>query len=233
MAVAFVAATANAVNSTTLPLTWPAVSSGHVALLGWSGLSTAVWTPPAGWTLLDAVTADSGNHASRVYWRPCDGSESGTITLTHDTLNKQSAVLIVWSGVDTATPIDAYAVRDENTAGTSHASPSASATMAGVVAVAMVSERVTDSTPSYTAPAGYTIRAQPTPIGLGGSVSLAMADLLTGTGGATTVTPGAWTGTVSTANVLTWTILLRPLVVVAGASPVPSAARRLRPLLVR
>src|SRR5690554_6636590 len=185
MAISRVGSSASSANASSLSLNWEdagggdSPQSGDLALLFWNGQSgTSTWTASTSFTLLDAVVADTGSHEGRVYYRVCDGSETGTLTLTHTRppdphINKQSAVLRIWRGVDSDAPISDYASRDEDTSGTSHASPSVETVVDDEAIVVAIMERVTDSTANFAAPSGYTKLDQPTPIGGGGSTSLA------------------------------------------------------------
>src|SRR5690606_3017383 len=146
--------------------------------------------------------------------RVCTGAESGNVTLTHSAINKQTAILRIWRGVHQTTPVSDFAVRDEDTAGTSHACPQVTTGVADEAIVTVIQERVSNSSTNYTAPSGYTKLDQPAPVGGGGSTSAALADdgLSVSRPGGTNVTPGPWTNGVSTANVLTWTLALRPAI---------------------
>lgn len=221
MAITRVGGVAGTINSTDLSLSWSTAGggsnpqAGDFALLIWNGQSGLTWGGDSvGFALLDDVVADSGSHEGRVYYRVCDGiNETGALDLTHSAINKQTALLEIHRGVDPAVPISAWAVRDETTAGTSHANPQVTTGTANEGIVTAIQERVTDSSTNYTAPSpGYTKRLQPTPVGGGGSTSAAVADDGFGVSRAagTNVTPPNWTNGVSTANVLTWTIALRP-----------------------
>lgn len=222
MAITRVGGTSGTINATDLAVAWSTLvggsppAAGDFALLVWNGQSGLTWGGESvGFALLDDVPADSGSHEGRVYYRVCTGSEfSTTLDLTHSAINKQTAVVEIYRGVHQSSPISAWAVRDESTAGTSHANPQVTTATADEAIVAAIQERVTDSTVSFTAPSGYTKRDQPTPIGGGGSTSAAVADdgLAVSRPAGTNVTPPAWTNGVSTANVLTWTIALRPAV---------------------
>ncbi|OLT24424.1 hypothetical protein BJF79_13865 [Actinomadura sp. CNU-125] len=158
------------------------------------------------------VATSGGTQEGRIYYRVCTGSESSPLALTQSVINKQTAIIVVYRGVSTTTPIDAWASRQETVAGTTHANPQVTTVAANAPATTFIMERFTDSSPNYTPPTGYTERANPTPAGGGGSTSAAAADdgLAVARGAGTNVTPPAWSNGVSTNNVLTWTITLTP-----------------------
>lgn len=209
----FVGESAHSANATQIQVPWPGgVQDKDLALLMWTGSSGVQWTPPAGWFPAGRQVGSTGTHESRWYWRVCSGDESGNITLTHSGINKQSAIVAVWRNTHPTSPIDTFNVLDVTTSDGSPPNPSVTTGRDGCVVVTVVSERLTDSTPSYTAPLGYVKRAEVTPVGGGGSTSLAVADdgLPTGRPKGTIVTPPNWTGGQLTNNVITWTISLRP-----------------------
>jgi len=214
MAITFIASGVDGGNASTLTgLTWPTVQAGDLALLVWTGVSTTTWTDPSGWTLVAEHNGGSGSLRSRLYYRVCTGSESGSITLTHADINRQSAVLAVYRGAHPTSPIDAWADRDEDTATDVHACPQVTTGHADCVIVTAVGERVTGGTTDYTPPTGYTERADTDALasGTGGTIT-ALADdgLATSRPSGTSVTPPPWVGAVSTGNVVTWTISVRP-----------------------
>lgn len=221
MAITFIASDVDGGNAGTLTgLTWPTVQAGDLALLVWTGVSTTTWTDPSGWTLVAEHTGGSGSLRSRLYYRVCTGSESGSITLTHADINRQSAVLAVYRGAHPTSPIDAWADRDEDAATDVHACPQVTTGHADCVIVTAVGERVTGGTTDYTPPTGYTERADTDALasGTGGTIT-ALADdgLATSRPSGTSVTPPPWVGTVSTGNVVTWTISVRPAASSSGA----------------
>lgn len=216
-------------NAATINPSWSTATGGagtqdgDLALLAWNGQSGLTWTAPAGFTLLQSVDAPTGSHRGRLYYRVCDGTESGSFALTHSAINKQSAILRIWRGADATAAISDFASLIETVAQTSHACPEVTTGSADEAIVAFIQERVTDSSTNYTAPAGYDKLDQPAPIGGGGSTSTAAADdgLDVSRPAGTNVTPPNWTNGVSTANVITWTVALKP-----AASDINAAAGR-------
>lgn len=217
--------------SATDPVTWPtggnAPQSGDIAVIAWAMQNTVTPTT-TGWTVPTNGSADSTSGAlrMRVMWRVCTGSESGTITLTNSgsVINRQCAVLAIWRGVDNTTPIDQIQFLAETTAGTTHACPSVTLGVANAAVVAVVGERVSSGTNAWTPPSGYTEREDSDGVATGsGGTSCAIADdgLATSRSSGTVVTPGAWTSgnSISTANVVTFTLSLKPSTsVVSGAA---------------
>jgi hypothetical protein len=210
-------------NLATITPTWPSVLAGDTALLAWALQSTTTPTDPGAFTLDQTDNSTSGAMTSRIYHRNCDGTESGSFNLTVSVANRQSAALAAYRGCHSTSPIDAIAVRNETVSGTTHACPSVTTGFADCAVITVISERSTTGTNDWTAPSGYTGRADTTTLatGSGGSIT-AIADdgLAAGRPAGTVVTPPVWTSAnaFATANVVTWTISLRPLLVV-GKSP--------------
>ena len=196
---------------------WPAgVAAGDVFLLWWTMQNTS--TPdlsPGGATQVALVAGDSGSMQVGFYIKVCTGSESGTITLTGTAPNRQSAEWLVIRGGHATSPLDDWDVRDEGSAVSSHACPSVTLGFADCGIVTAISERATTGTTGWTPPSGYTERADSTTLatGTGGTVG-AIADdgLATSRSAGATVTPPNWTSTntFASANVLVWTVSLRP-----------------------
>lgn len=215
MTVTRVGAQTGGANATTATIPWPAgTQAGDVALLWWSLQQGTTPTDPAGFTLKQA-TDSSGNVESRFLVRVCDGSESGSITLTVATANKIGGVLAVYRGVDNTTPVDAFASRVETTAGTTHACPTITTVAANAVTLTAISERGSNSTTSFTPGSGYTLVATATS-SLTGMTTTAVADdgLASGRAAGTSVTPGPWSSdqSFSSSNDVTWTVSLTPSV---------------------
>lgn len=210
--VSFVGVSADSQAASTLSLPWPAArAAGDAALLLWNGQSGITWQPPTGFTLIHSETGGGGSQDGRVYIRVLDGSESGSVALTHSTSDKQSGILALYRDVDQATPVDDWAVRLETVDSTSHENPEIVSTVPDVAVVTWIHERFTDSSTGYQAPSGYVLRAYPPPVGGGGSTSAAFADDgLSVARAAGAYTPPPWTGGALTDNVLTWTLALRP-----------------------
>lgn len=229
MTITRVGAAKDSLNTAALALAWATAGGGSApqnrdfALLVWNGRVDLTWTPPTGFTLVENVEPTTGTHRGRLYYRVCDGTESGNVTLTQSDINKQTAILELYRGVDPAAPISDAKSLIETVTRTTHACPQVTTGSADEAIVTFIQERVTDSSTNYTAPTGYTKRDQPAPAGGGGSTSAAAADdgLAVSRPAGTNVTPPNWTNGVSTANVITWTVALKP-----AASDINAAAGR-------
>jgi len=206
-------------NVTTIDLTWPTVAAGDYALVSWSFTSSLTPTDPSGFALAStspSSTATGNNsHGSRVISKVCTGSESGTFTLTTSGSNRQSAVLLVYRGVDPTTPIDDIDNFVQSSSTTSHACTGIVTTVPDAVVVTTAAERVNNASANWTQPSGYTERIDTLLLAQGtGGTDVAGADdgLASGRAAGTSVTPSNWTNTISTNTAITWTIALRPLV---------------------
>ncbi|MEV4000991.1 hypothetical protein [Actinomadura sp. NPDC049753] len=205
---------------------WPAgVAAGDVFLLWWTMQNTS--TPdvsPVGAAQVSLQVGDSGSMQVGFYTKILTGSESGTITLTGTAANRQSAEWVVIRGAHATSPIDTWSVRDEASAVSSHACPAVTLGFADCGIVTAISERATTGTTGWTPPSGYTERADSTTLatGTGGTVG-AIADdgLATSRAAGATVTPPNWTSTntFASANVLVWTVSLRPAATVTTVNP--------------
>lgn len=211
-------------------LVWPTVQNDDVALVLWEMVNTVTPTIPSGWTVPTGGSVDSttGSGRYRFMWHACDGTESGALNLTNSgaVVNRQSAALVVYRGLDASNPIDQLASRLENTAGTTHASPSVTTGVTDAVVWVGCGERSTTGTNGWTPPSSpfNNERADSTTAATGsGGTVVACADdgLGVSRSSGTTVTPGVWTSTngFSTANVVTWTVSLAPLVVATSKPP--------------
>lgn len=204
-------------NLLSLAPAWPTVQAGDVALLWWLMQNTS--TPTAsGFTLPAGGLQDgtSGSMRMGLYWRALDGSESGTAALTGTATNRQCAGMAIYRGAHPTAPLSDFAFLNEASAVSSHACPAVTPQHAGCAIVTAVGERASTGTSGWTAPTGYTERADTDGLasGTGGTV-LAIADdgLATSRTVGVGVTPPNWVSTNSfaTANVLTWSVALRPL----------------------
>jgi hypothetical protein len=224
----------------TITPTWPSgLQAGDVALLFWSMSTTSTPTAgsPTGFTQHTTLDGASGG-SLRVYLyrKICAGTESGTLSCAVSTgATRQSACLVVYRGLDTTTPIDAIAV-DANHTGetTTHNNPQVTGATTGAAIACSIHERATSGDTNWTAPTGYTERADTLTLatGTGGTIT-AVADLFTAQTAGANVTPPVWTGTgFSTTNIVTYTLALRPAAAPAAPPPV-MPARRIQHLLVR
>ncbi|MGI5169877.1 hypothetical protein ACQEU3_46730 [Spirillospora sp. CA-253888] len=229
-----IGAAAGGANATSIDLTWPTVQADDVAVLFWLMNNSTTASNPAGFTLHESLDGDSGSMRMRFQSAILTGSETGTLTLTGDTSNRMSAVMAVYRGAHPTSPIDTWATRDEGVAGITHACPQVVTGFADCVIVTAAGERATSGTTGWTAPTGYTERADSdsAAVGTGGTIcALADDGLATSRSAGTAVTPPAWASAsgFSSANVLTWTVSVRPLEVGRPArlvAAVPAALQR-------
>jgi hypothetical protein len=114
----------------------------------------------------------------------------------------------VYSGCDTTTPVLGSASFVETTTGTTHVSPTVSrGAITGCWGVEFFGDR---GSPSSTSASGSGLTSRNSDVGTGGgSVTSVVADtnaaISGASGGGTT-----WTGTLSTANAILWTVVLQP-----------------------
>lgn len=236
MAVTFVNAGTNGLNTATLSVTWPTGrAADDVAYLFWTFSSNLDPADMTGWTRV-ASNDGAGSNRARILRRVLDGSETGSLATTTMTQNRQSACLVIYRGVDTTTPEDSTpAVDTTGVTGTTHTNPTETIVNAGAVVVTSIHERATSIDTDWTAPSGYTERADSTTLatGSGGTIT-AVADLLTPQSAGAAVTPPVWTGNhaTGTAQVITYTLALKAAAAPA-APPPPPPYRRIQHLLVR
>ncbi|MQB00543.1 MAG: hypothetical protein GEU78_09670 [Actinobacteria bacterium] len=193
---------------------WPAgVQAGDYAVLSWVFSITQTHVLPAGFTLVSTFDGDSGSHRMAVCERICDGTESGTVTIELSGITKQSATLTVYRGLHATAPLDDFAVHNA-TGTTVHNCPAVTTGFDDCVIATIYSERVTDASSNATIASPYVERADTGGISSagGGGTMVAFADdgLATPRLAGSVVTPPDWTGLTSTANVITWTLSLRP-----------------------
>lgn len=216
----FVGSAATGGNLATLTPAWPAgLQSGDVALLVWSVQNTSSPTAPAGWTQIGSSTT-AGSLTSLLFWRLLDGTESGTVSLTCGTINRQSANLVVQRGMDPTAPIDSFAVRAESATASTHPAPSVSTTTGDPVIWTFYGERSSSGTNDAVPGTGFVDRADSLTQGggTGGTIAASAQEFpLVGRAIGTTVTPPDWTSGNGFAApaVVTWTVALQRL---SGAS---------------
>lgn len=214
MPVTHVGSSTAGANTATIAPAWPAgTASGDVAYLFWVMVNTATPNVPTGFTQV-AANDMNGSGRTRIYRKVLSATESGSLTLSNTTslANRQSAVLTVYRGVLNSTPEDSTpSFRSESVAGTTHANPSETTTVAGCVIVTSVFERSTTGTNAWTPPSGYVERGDTLAlaVGSGGTITAVADDLASKAIG--TYTPGVWTSGngFSTINVSTYTMALR------------------------
>ncbi|MGE3172700.1 MAG: beta strand repeat-containing protein [Planctomycetota bacterium] len=134
---------------------------------------TAVVTPPAGWTLVRAV-ANSGGAANalHVFRRLATAGEPANHAWSFSSSTGAAAGILAFSGVDTATPIDAEAGQATASA-LAHAAPGITTTVANTM---LVTCHEMTSAATWTPPAGMTevidLSSQSAPNAVGISLSM-------------------------------------------------------------
>jgi hypothetical protein len=212
------ATSGGAANAASFGLTWPAgLAVGDVAVCAWAMINTATPIIPAGWNVPGAFDGP-GSCRSRLMWYPCDGTETGTLTLGNSNAiaNRQSAVLIIYRGLDPDAPIDATPIYvGETAAQSTHTAPSVTTTGPDALVLTVVVERSSSGTNGWTAPPSYTKRADSgtAAFGTGGTVIAAADDGIMQRRAGVTVTPGSWTSTnvFASNNVTMLSLALAPL----------------------
>lgn len=194
-------------------MSWPAgIRAGDAGVLLWSQQNTFTYAASGGF--VDVDTQVNGSLQVKLALRVCDGTETGAITLSSSGFNRQSAVLAIYRGLDTARPLASYTYRLESVSGATHACPAVTPPEADAVIVTGIGERGSTATSGWTPPAGYTERGDSGSLGRGsGGTITGIADdgLATARKGGAAATPGDWTSTnaFATAIVITWTLALR------------------------
>lgn len=219
MAIGFRAAVGNQTNAagTDLTLAYPVtIAAGDAMLMRYTtalaGAGTPTLNTPAGWTLVSGPVDKSTNIREYLMARVSDGTEAGntlTLSLSTSTAAKRYATLLAYSGTD-GTPIHAFASFVETTAGTTHAAPTVNVTQTGCWIVEFITDRGSPGSTSFTQPATYSLRDTQVGTG-GGSETAAGADSNATVSVSTTAGGGTWTGTLSTANAILWTVAILPL----------------------
>lgn len=210
MAPSFVGASTAGGNLGTVNLTWPGgLTAGDFAVVTWTHINTATRTTPTGFTQVGIL--DDSSCRSVVYTKSLAGSESGSLALTCPSgANRQSGTLVVYSG---ATGLDQIASSAEAGTSTTHVCPNIVTAVASSFIVTMVSERSTTGTSDWTAPSGYTERADTLALatGSGGTITGAADNGLSTVGTGTSVTPPDWTSgsAFAGASVVTWTLSIQ------------------------
>lgn len=218
MAIARRAVTGNKAEATgsDVVLTYPAgIVANDVMVLRWATTGTTITlNTPAGWTVVSGPIDKGTTNREYLLVRVANGTEAGntlTLSASASSANKRFAQLAAYSGVDTGTPILASASFVETASGTTHAAPTVNiASVSGCWIVEFASDRGSPGSTSWTPPAGYTPILD-TQVGTAaGTLTTGMADSQAAVSPSTTAGGGTWTGTVSTANSILWTVALQP-----------------------
>lgn len=209
----YVAGTSAGAQSTSVTIAVPgSVSVDDVALL-WMTVATAdrPASNPAGWTQIGSDVELSTGTTKGTYVRLLRkvlqaGDIGANVVLTFSGQTKWSAVMAVYTDVDTTTPVHVSSLVKETVAGTTHSTPTPTVSLAGGLAVYGVAERGTVST-DLTGGTGITRRQINLGAGGSGNGSAAIGD------SANAVSTGAltartWTATLSTDNAATFAVVL-------------------------
>jgi len=214
VAIAFRAATGNKneATGTDVLLTYPAtIASGDAMLIRYAMAGTATTlNTPAGWTLLAGPIDKSTTNREYLLGRVANGTEAGNtliVSVAASTAAKRYAQLVAYSGTDTS-PFGTPASIVETTAGTTHAAPTVNVTTSGCWIVEFAEDR---GSPGSTTLTHGTYTQRDIQVGTGGgSMTVAAADSNSTVSISTTAGGGTWTGTLSTANAILWTVALLP-----------------------
>jgi hypothetical protein len=122
--------------------------------------SSAMDTPPTGWTLARAQNGSTTPSVS-MFYKVASGSETGTVTFgPWSSAGRATAIMARWSGVDNTTPLDTTAVSATSIAATSFVMPSITTATAGAVLVHALA--INSSTAEIDTSAGTTLIAKST-----------------------------------------------------------------------
>ena len=205
--ITFVAHAAADANSTAHVVTIPTtVAAGDALLLFFASNTTATIGDPVGWQVLDTVSTSGST--TRVWRRVATAADAGAaVRVTVSSISKGDLAVVAYRGTDVTDPVAGFARAAETTARTTHVTPTATSSAAGLVAVSYWTHKDSTTT-ALTAPAGVTVRWSGTQTGAG-RVTALLAD----SGGA--IAAGSYGGLTATAaatsaHASTWTILLAP-----------------------
>ena len=215
----FVAASHSAAgSSTSKSATVPATAAvGDTMLLVLTGSTSNTWSSPgAGWTKVGATVTNATINSTAWVKQVAPGDPGSTVTVTSPTTGKARLSLSDYSGVSSATPVDAIAGAGD-AGGTSHTTPTVNAGLGDWVVSVWTDKSAAVN--AWTAPAGVVKRDDAYDNGTSGRFSVLLGD----TGGPVGAGPyGAQTATTDTASdkAIMWSIALKP----SGANQNPQAA---------
>ena len=137
-------------------------ADGNIGVADWSTLV------PAGWTILyQELTGGTFTWWPMVAYKVAGGSEPASYAFSFG-VQAGRGVIAAWSGVDNASPINASAQQINSTSSTTHNCPSVTPTVGDCMLVVAYFRRSSTGYP-YTAPAGMTVRYNPSDVGVAGS----------------------------------------------------------------
>ncbi len=171
-----------------------------------SGTGNTWSAPGAGWTQV-GTTLTNVSINSTAWVKTVTGSDPGSqVTLTSPTTGKAIMSLGVYSGVSTASPVDAFA-RAGDAGGSSHATPSVNAANGDLVVSWWTDKSA--AVAQWTKPAAVTKRDDAYDSGTSGRFSVLMADSGSAVGAGSYGNLTATTDTSSDKSAM-WTIALKP-----------------------
>jgi len=186
------------VGSTTQSVTWPTTADGDLAILIAGQNSARAFTNPTEFgTPVDTITDGS---CEETFWlRTCDGSESGSMTLTQDGTGAFTLALFVVRGY---TGIDVRDSAARPTNSTTIDCPSVTPTVADAGVIVTCTARITSEVTTATAPSSFDTNK--TEFGTGGTGAVYIGIAWDGGGVSRTasvaVDPGDWSGLLSTGD---------------------------------
>lgn len=216
-------ATSQTASASTLPgLTWPAHTASDLAVLGWAQVNTAA--PSLDGTFTSQANVVDTNVRGIIASRVTTGSESGDVSLSSDTANRQAAAMALYRGYSGVAQVTNQP-ETNGTAQTVHSSPAITPGTTGAAVILVYLDRVSSGTTTITPPAGYTKRHEFGTSGSGG-VFICLADKLTGTTAGVQETPGTWTASVASTSAIVFAVELTPTSTsVTGTAAVTQAAQ--------
>jgi hypothetical protein len=217
-------------SSDTIQLEWPDdIRENDVAFIFWStSIGSGQPTGISGFTQQELFTANSGSHLCGFYFRICDGSETGLFDLISGGSNRHAATLTIYRKANNTEPFNptqgtGWDVDNTPGSGTSHPNQQVIVDVAQSIVIATLQERLGDSDTYLTIndPLGYPRRQDTQDLARGsGGTFIITADNIFGlpTG---SETPGNWTDTSNTNNIVTWSVALRPEDIEGGHASTP------------
>jgi len=147
-----------------IALTVPAAVQANDVLIAnvfagdYLGSSLPNVTAPQGWTFVKQVTHGTAG-LLQIYSRVANATDHGTTySWTTDIWVGAASSLVAYSGVNTASPVDASAIQDNPNAASSYSTPQVTTSAAGDLLVATYASYSQNGVSSWNAPAGMTQR---------------------------------------------------------------------------
>jgi hypothetical protein len=152
------ARTATAAAATTVAVPWASTTAGDWCLLtvALSGLSTI--TDPSGWTASDTLD-ESTTLRFKSWWHRCDGSESGSLSVSWTGAANAAAAMTAYRYIDATTPVYGHNIAGAVSTATSRASSQLASMAATAMDVHVFADVQTTAVQTWTAPASCFTRA--------------------------------------------------------------------------